>query len=241
MQVIIIGGGGIATALMQLYLTQGSSVVVYSRQPQTQHAVAATFVDNADLQWHCTEHFSETDYQNSLRQVFSNATSLIFCCIGFLHNQSRGPEKSLKSVDASFMLENLQANTIEPALWLQRLMPFVVKQPQVKMLWLSAKVGSISDNNLGGWYSYRASKAALNMLVKTAAIELRRLQPELILVSVHPGTTDTVLSQPFQQNLAKGQLQSAASTAERLASVAADLVKTQHGHLLNWDGQVLAF
>jgi NAD(P)-dependent dehydrogenase (short-subunit alcohol dehydrogenase family) len=139
------------------------------------------------------------------------------------------------------MLENLQANTVEPALWLQRLMPFVSKQSGLKMLWLSAKVGSITDNQLGGWYSYRASKAALNMLVKTAAIELRRLQPALILVTVHPGTTDTALSQPFQQNLAKGQLQTTEATALRLADVATNLVSAQHGHLLNWDGQVLPF
>lgn len=241
MQVIIIGGGGIATALMQLYLTQGDKVVVFSRQPQAQHEIAASLTDHPHLLWFCTNEFAETDYQTTLRQVFSESTHLIFCCIGFLHNQSRGPEKSLKAVDANFMLETLQANTVEPALWLQRLMPFAVKQPKLKMLWLSAKVGSISDNNLGGWYSYRASKAALNMLVKTAAIELRRLQPELILVSVHPGTTDTALSQPFQQNLAKGQLQSALATAERLALVADELVKAKHGHLLNWDGQVLAF
>lgn len=241
MQVIIIGGGGIATALMQLYLAKGDQVVVFSRQQQAQHTVAQSQAANPYLHWHCTEQFAESDYQLSLQRAFSNTTSLVYCCVGMLHHHSRGPEKSLKALDAHFMLETLQANTIEPALWLQRLMPFVVKQPKLKMLWLSAKVGSISDNNLGGWYSYRASKAALNMLVKTAAIELRRLQPELILVSVHPGTTDTALSQPFQQNLAKGQLQSTIATAERLALVADDLVKSQHGHLLNWDGQVLAF
>ena len=241
MQVMIIGGGGIASALMQLYLARGFTVVVYSRQQQHQHEVAATLADNSHLHWHCTEGFSDADYQSTLQQAFSLSTSLIFCCIGFLHQAAKRPEKTLKSLNANFFLENLQANTVEPALWLQRLMPFVVKQPGLKMLWLSAKVGSISDNQLGGWYSYRASKAALNMLVKTAAIELRRMQPELILVTVHPGTTDTALSQPFQLNLAQGQLQSAAATAQRLADVATNLVSAQHGHLINWDGQVLAF
>ncbi len=241
MQVIIIGGGGIATALMQLYLARGANVVVFSRQLQAEHNIAAGLCHNPQLNWVCTSQFTDADYQTTLLQIFSQTTHLIYCCIGFLHHQSRGPEKSLKALDADFMRETLEANTVAPALWLQRLMPFVVKQPTLKMVWLSAKVGCISDNHLGGWYSYRASKAALNMVVKTAAIELRRMQPQLILVSVHPGTTDTALSQPFQKNLAEGQLQSAAATAERLALVAEDLVPSQHGHMLNWDGQVLPF
>ncbi len=241
MQVIILGGGGIASALMQLYLERGYQVVVFSRQQQHEHPSAASLSDNENLHWHCTSSFDEATYAALLPQVFTNPTELIFCCIGLLHHETRRPEKTLKSLDAQFMLENLQANTVEPALWLQRLMPFVSKQPGLKMLWLSAKVGSITDNQLGGWYSYRASKAALNMLVKTAAIELRRLQPALILVTVHPGTTDTALSQPFQQNLAKGQLQTTEATALRLADVATNLVTAQHGHLLNWDGQVLPF
>jgi NAD(P)-dependent dehydrogenase (short-subunit alcohol dehydrogenase family) len=241
MQVMIIGGGGIASALMQYYLAIGCRVVVWSRQQQLHHADASTLVNNPNLQWYCTQEMTEDDYQPALQQLFSQPISLIYCCIGFLHQGSDRPEKTIKSLTANFMLENLQANTVEPALWLSRLMPFVIKQPGLKMLWLSAKVGSISDNQLGGWYSYRASKAALNMFVKTAAIELRRLQPELILVTVHPGTTDTALSQPFQQNLPKGQLQTVEATAQRLASVADNLVAAKHGLLLNWDGQVLPF
>lgn len=234
MQVVILGGGGIASGLREHYLALGATVWQFSRQ-------AAPAELSPALHWICTHGLSEADYSPLLQRCLAEPTDFIYCSIGMLHQDKQRPEKTLKSLTSDFMLANLQANTVEPAMWLQRLMPHLAKQPRAKLLWLSAKVGSITENQLGGWYSYRASKAALNMLVKTAAIELRRLYPELILVTLHPGTTDTELSKPFQLNLAKGQLQSTEDTAKRLALVADNLVKTQHGHLLNWDGQILPF
>lgn len=106
---------------------------------------------------------------------------------------------------------------------------------------LSAKVGSISDNHLGGWYSYRMSKAALNMLVKNLSLEVARLNPSACIVSVHPGTTDTPLSEPFQGNLPDGQLQTAEHTAQRLLKVCDALTPQLSGALLNWDASVLPF
>ncbi len=106
---------------------------------------------------------------------------------------------------------------------------------------LSAKVGSITDNHLGGWYSYRMSKAALNMLVKNLSLEVARLNPSACIVSVHPGTTDTPLSEPFQGNLPDGQLQTAEHTAQRLLKVRDALTPQLSGALLNWDASVLPF
>ncbi len=239
MQVIIIGGGGIATALAEHYLNEGYQISLFSRSACVDRLLPAQ--QQGTLSWYQSTEADENHYQSVLTDIFNQPVYAIFCCIGFLHEERQRPEKTIKSLNAEFLLQNFQANTVAPALWLQRLQPHLAKQPQVKMLWLSAKVGSISDNQLGGWYSYRASKAALNMMVKTTAIELRRLYPELVLVTIHPGTTDTELSKPFQHNLPQGQLQTAAATASRLAKVADNLSKEQHGLLLNWDGQVLPF
>ena len=115
---------------------------------------------------------------------------------GMLHSPSCKREKKLAELDAQQLLESFQANTFGPALLLRYFTPLLDKQRGV-MLFLSAKVGSISDNRLGGWYSYRAAKAALNMLIKTAAVELARTQPNSVVLAIHPGTVSSALSAPF--------------------------------------------
>lgn len=139
------------------------------------------------------------------------------------------------------MQQSLEVNLIQPALYLQQLLPLLQKQQNVKIAVLSAKVGSITDNQLGGWYSYRMAKAALNMLVKCSSIELARYNKDATLISLHPGTTDSELSAPFQKNLPAGQLRSAAATAERLIQVITELKPEQTGALLNWDGTPLPY
>ena len=122
---------------------------------------------------------------------------LIVNAAGILHSDAFMPEKRLADLHAAQMLATFQANTFGPALLLRHFTPLLARERAVFAL-LSAKVGSIGDNRLGGWYSYRASKAALNMLVKTAAIELARNQPNGVLVALHPGTVNSRLSQPFK-------------------------------------------
>ena len=128
-----------------------------------------------------------------------------------------------------------------PALYLQALYRYLIKKPNIKVLVLSAKVGSISDNRLGGWYSYRMTKAALNMLVKNLSIEVERVNKTASLVTLHPGTTDTPLSEPFQKNLPEGQLQTPQQTAKRLLKVSDSLKPEQTGQLLNWDATQIPF
>jgi Dehydrogenases with different specificities (related to short-chain alcohol dehydrogenases) len=106
---------------------------------------------------------------------------------------------------------------------------------------LSARVGSIGDNRLGGWHSYRASKAALNMLVRTIAVELGRTHPQAVLVVLHPGTVDTPLSRPFQRNLREGQLMTSEQAAAHLLSVIDSLTPADSGGFFAWDGQPIAF
>lgn len=121
---------------------------------------------------------------------------LILHTTGLLHRDGIAPEKSLAAIEADALQAVFQVNALGPALVLRHFLPLLDNQGAMAML--SAKVGSIGDNRLGGWYSYRASKAALNMLIKTASIEVRRNQPNAVLLALHPGTVNSRLSQPFR-------------------------------------------
>jgi NAD(P)-dependent dehydrogenase (short-subunit alcohol dehydrogenase family) len=122
---------------------------------------------------------------------------LVVDATGFLHDEDFMPEKSWRQIDPKHMARAFAVNAIGPALLMKHFLPLLSRSGRSVFATLSARVGSIGDNRLGGWYSYRASKAALNQLVRTAAIELRRSAPEAICVALHPGTVDTPLSQPF--------------------------------------------
>lgn len=230
-QVLIIGYGGIGAALAAYYAEHGYAVTVASRQPPDHHGYHWRMIDEQalpnDMPW--------------LKDLLQQDDCLIICTIGVLHTDHIQPEKSIRQFNVAQTSELMHHNLITPMLWLQHISRYIDRRHSHKILVLSAKVGSISDNQLGGWYSYRASKAALNMMVKTFAIELKRSGYRTVVAAVHPGTTDTALSAPFQRGLAEGYLQSPAQTAARLAQVMAELIPAQHGCLLNWDGQVLPF
>ncbi|TMP08129.1 short-chain dehydrogenase [Pseudoalteromonas sp. S3178] len=135
---------------------------------------------------------------------------------GTLHNKTHMPEKKLEDIDAEYFNQLLNSNTLTPLLCLQSILPLLTHKTQCTITALSARVGSINDNKLGGWYTYRASKSALNMLFKTAAIELARRAKNTKLVLFHPGTTDTALSKPFQKNVPAGKLFTAEFVAKQL-------------------------
>jgi len=139
--------------------------------------------------------------------------------LGTLHSEGYGPEKSIGALSADAFEEVLRVNCFLPLRWLSALMPGLRRCSDTRIAVLSARVGSIADNGLGGWYSYRCSKAALNMGLKTAAIEMARRARGVKLLAYHPGTVDSELSRPFQKNLKDGQLRSPAFTAGRLAAL----------------------
>ena len=229
--VLIIGGGsGIGWALAQHYAVSGARVSVISRQSAPQHPQINWLQDNLA---------AETASADIIAKALTQHPDTIFICNGVLHDDSGMPEKTIRQLDTDILAARFASNVQVPARYMKLLFSYLCKQPQVKLLALSAKVGSIGDNALGGWYSYRISKAALNMLIKNLSIEVGRLNKTAAIVSIHPGTTDTELSAPFQQNLPAGQLQSPDATAKRLASVAAELTAEQTGFLLNWDGSTL--
>ncbi len=162
---------------------------------------------------------------------------LVFDASGFLHGDGFEPEKRLAQLDPAHLAHAFAVNAIGPALLMKHLLPLLPRDGKSVFATLSAKVGSIGDNRLGGWYSYRASKAALNQLVRTAAIELRRRAPEAICVALHPGTTDTALSRPFAKSGL--DVRDAPTAAKQLIGVIHHLSPDDSGGFFDYQGRSL--
>lgn len=175
----------------------------------------------------------------SIKQMTDTDIAHVFICHGVLHNNNCQPEKRLDDFSAQGFSEIITANTITPMLWLKHLIPILANKNDCKITLFSARVGSISDNKLGGWYSYRASKAAMNMLIKSAAVELARKAKNIKLISFHPGTTDTPLSKPFQKNVPKGKLFTAEFVAEQLVKVVDNTTFDGEASFLDWQGKTI--
>ena len=172
--------------------------------------------------------------KNDLQQLH-----LAIYCVGVLHDRNLSPEKSLRQIEPDKLLYSFQVNSIGAVLLAKHLMPLFNKKERSIFASISAKVGSIGDNRLGGWYGYRASKAALNMFLKTTAIEYSRRCPKTIVVALHPGTTDTRLSQPFQKNVPPGKLFPVEHTVDLLSKVISGLEIKDSGEFFSWDGTQL--
>jgi NAD(P)-dependent dehydrogenase (short-subunit alcohol dehydrogenase family) len=162
---------------------------------------------------------------------------LIIVANGILHDGELMPEKSLRDLSAEKFQRIFEVNTITPALIAKYFLPTLSKEKLSIFTALSARVGSISDNQLGGWYSYRASKVALNMVIKNAAIEVGRCNKQAIIVGLHPSTVDSDLSKPFQGNVVDGKLFTPEYSAEKLLKVLENLSPEQTGKCFAWDGK----
>lgn len=162
---------------------------------------------------------------------------LVLVATGFLHDDAFAPERSLRHLNKDHLIKAFEINAIGPALIMKHFLPLLPRHGRSVFAVLSAKVGSIGDNRLGGWHSYRASKAALNQLMRTAAIELRRTKPDAICVALHPGTTDTPLSAPF----AKAGLhpQSPETVAQRLVDLLQTISAERSGTLVDPHGATI--
>jgi NAD(P)-dependent dehydrogenase (short-subunit alcohol dehydrogenase family) len=222
---IVIGSsGGIGAALVQAlqHSSRFAEVMALSRS-----STPALDLTQESSMGHWAQQAQST--QLSLR--------LVVDATGFLHGNGMQPEKSLQHMNPAQMAHAFAINAIGPALLMKHFLPLLARDGKAVFATLSAKVGSIGDNQLGGWYSYRASKAALNQLVHTAAIELRRKHPHAVCVALHPGTVDTGLTSPF----AKTGLNvvSPESAAHRLLQVIDGLNASQSGGFINHDGQAL--
>jgi NAD(P)-dependent dehydrogenase (short-subunit alcohol dehydrogenase family) len=164
---------------------------------------------------------------------------LVINSVGLLHEDTLQPEKSLRQINSENLLRYFQINSIGAVLLAKHLLPLFRHQERSIFATLSAKLGSIGDNKLGGWYGYRASKAALNMLMRTAAIEYKRSCPKALIVTLHPGTTDTRLSRPFQGNVPTEKLFTVERTVTQLLTVIEQLHESDSGQFFSWDGSRL--
>ncbi|MBD0335851.1 MAG: SDR family NAD(P)-dependent oxidoreductase [Cyanobacteria bacterium Co-bin13] len=164
---------------------------------------------------------------------------LVLSCVGLLHEGDLQPEKSLRQLNADQLLRYFQVNSIGAALLAKHCLPLLKHSQPSVLAAISAKIGSIGDNQLGGWYGYRASKAALNMLFRTAAVEYSRKSPKTILALLHPGTTDTQLSQPFQRGVPPEKLFPVERTVAQLMAVIEQLEPADSGEFFSWDGSRL--
>jgi NAD(P)-dependent dehydrogenase (short-subunit alcohol dehydrogenase family) len=173
-------------------------------------------------------------------QELSNESpfDLVLSCYGYLHDQKLRPEKRLKDVSLELLEESFRINTFTALFLAKHISPFMAKDHKAVLAFLSAKVGSIEDNRMGGWYSYRASKTALNMLVKNIAIEYGRKHKNIIVTSIHPGTTYSPLSEPFLEHF-NLKIKRPEETARILDNTISNLTNFYHGKFINWDGSIL--
>lgn len=167
------------------------------------------------------------------------APQLVIVATGLLHTADKGPEKSLRELDPDWMMQNYRINAVGPALVAKHFLPIMAKQGPICFAALSARVGSISDNRLGGWHSYRASKSALNMFIRNIAIEWQRKNAQSIVVGLHPGTVETQLSAPFKGNPAHERFAPARAAADML-SVLMGLKPEHSGQIFAYDGSIIA-
>ncbi|MBT1451122.1 SDR family NAD(P)-dependent oxidoreductase [Glaciecola sp. XM2] len=235
--VLLIGAsGGIAQALIKQFINDASLEHLVTVSRQALEPLSANhehiLIDSTDE----TQIKAFVDQQKTKFQF-----TQIVCCTGVLHtsgNQTLKPEKRLEDMNLAQFEEYFKVNTVVPALWLKYAVHLVDKAHAVITVF-SARVGSISENQLGGWYGYRASKAALNMIVKTAAVEYKRRAPNTVLVSYHPGTVDTELSKPFQSNVKASKLFTPEFTAQKLILHTSNLDPEGSPYYLDWDGKTI--
>jgi NAD(P)-dependent dehydrogenase (short-subunit alcohol dehydrogenase family) len=165
----------------------------------------------------------------------------VIVATGRLHGYGLQPEKSMRALEADALMESYRINAIGPALIAKHVLPKLPRDRKSVFAALSARVSSISDNRSGGWHAYRASKAALNMLIRNDAIELAVRNPKAVCVTLHPGTVDTDMSKPFQSHVPNEKLFSPDISARHLLGVINDLTPEQTGRLIAWDGRIIDY
>lgn len=188
------------------------------------------------------DHLDLADEASIAAAAASLATppELVVVATGLLHQGEDRPEKSLAELDARWLARQYAVNAIGPALVAKHFLPAMPRSGRSVLALLSARVGSITDNRLGGWYGYRMAKAALNQLVRTLSIEDKRRNDRGIVVALHPGTVDTALSRPFQANVRPDQLFAPDRAAVQLLDVLDGLKAPDSGKLFGWDGAEIA-
>ena len=210
------------------------------RQPEARlQAIARSGFENGDpaISSHQIDPSDEVALGDAVREMTVHGPlDAVLVATGMLHGPGHMPEKALRDISAESLHQLFHVNAAVPALILKHTTPFLRRDGRAVFAALSARVGSIGDNNLGGWYAYRASKAALNMLIRNAAIEIARRNRDAVVVGLHPGTVESALSAPFSKNVPEGKLFDADFSATRLLNVLDGLDASKSGGLFAWDG-----
>ncbi|MGE6608809.1 SDR family NAD(P)-dependent oxidoreductase [Halomonas sp. NPDC076908] len=231
---LVIGAsGGIGAAIIQQLLVSSNvgHIIAVSRQSLQSNDERITY-----LRLDVSEQAGRLKLKKA---VAAQPIHFFFNAIGILHDDALHlqPEKRLDQLSADALAQVMNINAFTPILLLATLQDSFKGSHPTIIASLSARVGSITDNQLGGWYSYRASKAAHNMLLKTASIELKRLNKQSAVLCLHPGTTDTALSKPFQARVPNEKLFSPTFVAEQLLAVIAQRTPEDSGSFWDWDGR----
>ncbi len=240
LQVAVIGAsGGIGRAVVEALAQDPGIGRLHALSRRRPEALPAGAV------WHEIDLTDEDSVARAGEKVAETSPRLhlVFVAAGILHDEARGltPEKTWRHLEAEALMTAYRINAVGPALAAKHFLPRLDRERRSAFAALSARVGSIEDNRIGGWHAYRASKAALNQLIRTLAVELARRNPLALCVGLHPGTVDTGLSKPFQANVAEGKLFTPDYAAERLLAVLDGLQVEDSGRLFAWDGARIPF
>jgi NAD(P)-dependent dehydrogenase (short-subunit alcohol dehydrogenase family) len=241
---LIVGGGqGIGLGFVRQLLDRQDLHLVYATYRRVESAAELLAIDHPRLRCLQMDITDEAQIAQVIQAIQAETTTLhyVINSVGVLHEGEMQPEKSLRQINSEQLLRYFHVNSIGAMLLFKQVQPLLKHEDRSILATISAKVGSIGDNQLGGWYGYRASKAALNMFIRTAAIEYKRTCPQAILVALHPGTTDTKLSLPFQRNVPPEKLFTVDRTASQLLTVIDNLTPTDSGEFFAWDGSQIVW
>jgi len=239
---VVIGASrGIGLAITRALLGQPGLRRIYATYRQRSTASNLLSLQDSRLHVHRLDVSENEDIDSLAGLIRRNGDQPDFVvhCAGILHEPGVLPEKALSQCDRNAISRVFEVNSIGPLMVARALVPLMPRRDIAHFTVLSAMVGSISDNRLGGWYAYRASKAALNQFMRTLSIECRRTHPGLCVTAIHPGTTDTALSRPFQANVEASKLYSPDQTAARILAVIDARTPEQSGQFVNWDGNLI--
>ena len=234
MKALLVGaGGGIGGAFLQALVERDSISLVHATcfrsSPTLQHP---------KVHWHQTDLCDDQSVA-ALTASIGPPLDYLINAAGMLHDDSGQPERTIKRFDPKFFERNIRNNTLPTLLLAKHAEPLLKNSPRAVFATVSARVGSIEENRLGGWVSYRSSKAALNMALKTLSIEWRRTLPQTVVAALHPGTTATRLSAPFRSNVAAHKLFSPRQSADYMLAVIDKLEPADSGRFWSWDGTEL--
>jgi len=231
---IIGSSGAIGNAFVEHYLKD--------------NAVEKIFSFSRSVNSHTSKKIYSFDIDIESQESIEKAASYLEGCYldrviiasGVLHTESFQPEKSIKDLNYETLSKVYSVNTIGPALVGKYFLPLLNKKNKSVMAFLSARVGSISDNKVGGWYSYRSSKSALNQIVKNFSIEMKRSNPNAVILALQPGTVESKFSEPFEKNISKDKLFSPDFSVDMMSKVIESANSSSSGNLIAWDGEVIS-